>query len=75
MTINKDLFIFYNELEREHEKVSFLRFGQLMNIFEVWHKQAFGTDTFYLSNEEYLARFNDFITVVTMTSIFPNRAK
>ena len=46
-----------------------------MNTFEVWHKQAFGTDTFYISNEEYLARFNDFITVVTMTSIFPNRAK
>ena len=64
MTINKDLFIFYNELEREHEKVSFLRFGQLMNIFETWHKQTFGIDTFYLSNEEYLSCFQDFITII-----------
>lgn len=52
---------FYTKIKEMHQKyVPDWRFGQLMINFMDWHKVKFGTDFFYLEEEDFLERFNLF---------------
>lgn len=52
---------FYNQLAEFHAKVPDLRFGQLMFSFSRWHEWEYGSDIFYLEEDEFLEHFKIYL--------------
>ena len=51
----------YNKLKTNHEKVPDLRFTQLMIAFFEWRKNTYGSDGFYVEDDEFVVRFKKFM--------------
>ena len=56
-----DLFKIYDVLFEYHKKVPYLRFGQLMENFFEWHHNYYGTDCFYINNDDFITRFKTYM--------------
>ena len=59
------LYGVYNKIEQLHrEKLPDWRIGQLFENFTIWHQQKVGQDLFYLEEDAFLERLEDFIKEV-----------
>ena len=56
---------FYEDMRVLHSKLPDWRFMQLMLNFFSWHYQTYGTDGFYVEDNEFLDRFHRFIKEMT----------
>ena len=58
------LYKFYNTLLNKHlSTCPDWRFSQLMLNFFIWHKNKYKTDGFYIEEDVFLTRFDEFINV------------
>lgn len=59
------LYALYEDVRANHSKLPDWRFMQLMLNFLSWHYRMYGTDGFYIEDDEFLDRLHEFIGAVT----------
>lgn len=55
------LYKIYDVLFESHKKIPDIRFMQLMSNFFDWHKIQYGTDGFYVEDDEFIIRFKKYM--------------
>ena len=48
-----------------------LRFGQTMFNFLSWHQKEYNCDVFYLSNDQLVSRFEEYLEAVKVDFCYP----
>lgn len=61
MRDSKRLFEIYDIIYQYHMNNPDLRMMQLIVIFFHWHYSTYGNDGFYIEDDKFIERFNEFI--------------
>ena len=63
------LKVIYNAMCEYHEQIPDIRMMQLINDFLAWHISEYGTDGFYIEDDECAKRFRKFMRKVMKVNV------